>query len=227
MAWPVTRPGSGDGRRPTSARGGLRRRLTPAGKIPAVPTKTWQVRRAGRVATWCLVSIYGLVTTISIVGEVAAESSGGRTTGFVSAVLFGFLLVSTYRQGIRPRIEARESDLLVVNPWTTYRVAWSDIEELVPGYRGITIRRRSGPPVEAWAAQKSNLATALNEGTRADEIAEEIAQLAGRHGAHSDDGSLTPTATEKAIRSRNTWKVVIVGLAAATAWTVLRQVAGH
>jgi len=195
--------------------------------MPAVPTTTWQVRRAGRVATWCLVSIYGLATMMSIAGGVAAGGSDGRTTGFFLTLLFGGLLVNTYRLGIHPRIEARDDELLVVNPWTTYRIAWPDIEDVSPGYRGITIRRRSGPPVQAWAAQKSNIAAARSHQTRADEIAGEIARLARRHDARSDDGSLTPTATEQAAQSRNAVKLILVGLAAATAYIVLRLIAGR
>lgn len=148
-----------------------------------VPTKTWRIRRAGRVVTWCLVVVSGLVTIMSIVGGLAAEGSDGRTTGFVVALMFGCHVVFTYRLGIRPRIEASEDGLLVINPWTAYRIGWADIEDVSPGYRGITIRRRSGPPVDAWAAQKSNLALARSRATRADEIAAEIARLAERRGA--------------------------------------------
>jgi hypothetical protein len=66
----------------------------------------------------------------------------------------------------------------IQNPVRRHDLAWAEIETVVAGYDGVEITTRGDDVVVGWAVQKSNLARWLRRRTRADDVAEFLAQAA-------------------------------------------------
>jgi hypothetical protein len=96
------------------------------------------------------------------------------------------IVYSRWRRGDRaltPFIAVRSEGIEIRNPHARQMVPWDDIVDITPGYFGLTIRRRTGPDVVAWAVQKSNIARWTRHHTRADDVAEILRKEAIEHGA--------------------------------------------
>jgi Bacterial PH domain len=78
------------------------------------------------------------------------------------------------------RVIADDMGLMVVNYFSTHRLAWSEVERFDSsyGYFGIVVVTKDGRVIRLNALQKSNLARWLNMRVRADRIANQLnAQL--------------------------------------------------
>lgn len=80
---------------------------------------------------------------------------------------------------VRPGICIAEREVIVRNPLWTRRIHVDTIRDAQPGYFGVTIRRRTGRPVTAWAVQQPN-ASAGSGHTRAAKVAAAIREVATR-----------------------------------------------
>ena len=122
-----------------------------------------------------------MVVAFPAIGVWAVTDGMPRSAGLLDVLgallLFGGGAVAFYLGGIRSRICAEAEGLLVVNGVGSHRIPWGDILSASPGYFGITLVRRDGTSVTAWAVQKSNLATWGGRRTRADDVAETILGL--------------------------------------------------
>jgi hypothetical protein len=101
----------------------------------------------------------------------------GPWAGAVTAVLVGALV---WLFAFRPALVLTGTEVLVRNPWGTRRVPLPDVARTAGGYFGLSIHRRSGGSVTAWAVQKSNGASWAGRQTRADEVAAAIRDAAGQ-----------------------------------------------
>jgi hypothetical protein len=79
-----------------------------------------------------------------------------------------------------PAVIVTGTEVIVRNPWGIQRVPLGDIVGTGGAYAGLSIQRRSGGTVAAWAVQKSNAAKWSGKTSRADEVATAIMAAAGR-----------------------------------------------
>jgi hypothetical protein len=134
------------------------------------------------------------------VGWLLLAPSGDPLLGLVAASAGVAVSVVVWRTALHPHVSAAEDALVVSNPLGTLPIAWTDVVTVVPGYSGLVVSRRSGPPVTIWAVQKSNLYEWLGRPGRADGIAEQIQQLAIARGgglSHGQSGSEVAVAEQE------------------------------
>lgn len=119
--------------------------------------RVWKVSSLGRSAAvvWVvLLTVYAVVV-------------GGPATGTVVLVIGAVL---AWRAAFWPALILTANDVTVRNPWGTSQVPLRDVAGAGGGYAGLSIQRRSGGTVTAWAVQKSNAAKKSGRTTRADEV---------------------------------------------------------
>jgi hypothetical protein len=122
-----------------------------------------------------------------------SQTMGWRGASALPGFVFGGLLVlSGWRFLVIPSIAVEDEGIAVQNPFSRGVVPWNDVVEVVPGYSGLVIRRRSGPPTVAWAVQKANAATWLKKRTRAEEVAETLMEVVQSHQRSSSSGLALP-----------------------------------
>jgi len=89
-------------------------------------------------------------------------------------------LAAVWRFAFWPALTLTGTDVVVRNPWGTRRVPLGDVAGTGGAYAGLSIRRRSGGAVTAWAVQKPNAAKWSGKTSRADEVAAAVMAAAGR-----------------------------------------------
>lgn len=132
-----------------------------------------------------------LISALAIVGALSVQlympPKGGDVWPWAPIVgttaLFLPLGIMGWRYVLHPHIVVGELGLHIRNPWKSYLILWEEIEHTEPGYYGVVIHRRSGKPVTGWAVQKANLSRWLGWTTRADEVVNEINELAANRRA--------------------------------------------
>jgi hypothetical protein len=152
----------------------------PSGVDGGRTTGVWRPGPASRIAAWGAVVIPPFVSLIGI----GATRTGGWVVG---GVFSSFMSAFVYVVALRPRVEIRPEELVIVNSFTTVRTTWDQISEISePGYWGTRVGLRDGRSVVVKAGQKSNWAAALGKRTYADELAAELTAHA------SGERTLTP-----------------------------------
>jgi hypothetical protein len=137
--------------------------------------QTWRVTLAGRVVG-VVFAAFGLWVL------VRAALSGARD-GFDLAIAYGLGLglaavLVPLLIAVRPSVTLTDTDVEVRNPLRTRRVPLGEIADAKTGYGGLRIETRDGRAVNAWAVQKSNLASWSGRHTRADDVADAIRKAA-------------------------------------------------
>lgn len=127
----------------------------------------WKVSRFGQVGS----------SVVLAVATVSAFVVSGPAAGLVVLVLGGAL---AWLFVYWPAVILTGTEVTVRNPWGTQRVPLGDVAGTGGAYAGLSIQRRSGGTVAAWAVQKSNLAKWSGKTSRADEAAAAIMAAAGR-----------------------------------------------
>jgi hypothetical protein len=97
-----------------------------------------------------------------------------RGAAAATMALFAPMALFAWRGALHPFVRADDTELTVRNPLGTHRLPWKEVEGATPGYSGVTVYRRNGAPVTAWAVQKSNLAAWRNKQTRADALCDYV-----------------------------------------------------
>lgn len=189
-------------------------------------TQTWRVSTAGRIAGGVFAGLFGVGAVAAVVVGLIDGHVGTIAASFGLAVAFAGVSAAGYLGGVRPSISVDDEYLRVRNPLRDYVVALGEIERVVPGYYGLTIRRRGGGGVCAWAVQKSNLATADDRQVRADRIAAEIAERAAAAGGRKAAAAVTLSASERVTLSASTRRAMAWALAAIVAVTAARILVG-
>ena len=110
--------------------------------------------------------------------SLSAAHSGRTVDGVASASVLILCAVGCWRWGLHPRIIATFTGIEIRNALTTHFIPWRDFVSCKTSYRGLTIVRRGGGRVFAFAVQKSNLSVWRHLRTRADDIAEYLARRA-------------------------------------------------
>lgn len=139
--------------------------------------QVWTPRPLARAAALVFVAVGVLGALSGVVSAVvlaAQARAGDAATGIDVAMLCAPLAVAGWRLGLHPLIATGPEGVTIRNPVATTFVPWSDIQRCTPGYSGITIVRRDGSRVVAWAVQKSNAARWLNRRVRADDVADHL-----------------------------------------------------
>lgn len=119
------------------------------------------------------------VFTAFLVGAVLTAPTMANAAALTA--LAAILVASWWIAAGRPRVMLTASQVVVINPFWTYRRELADIVEVHGGWFGLWIQTREQRPIAAWAVQKANFSTWLGRRTRADEVAEEISAAALVH----------------------------------------------
>jgi hypothetical protein len=130
-------------------------------------SQVWKASRFGQVGTLIIVAIV----------TVYAFIVGGPVAGLVVLVLGA---VIAWLFVFWPAVIVTETEVIVRNPWGVQRVPLGDIVGTGGAYAGLSIQRRSGGTVAAWAVQKSNAAKWSGKASRADEAAAAVMAAARR-----------------------------------------------
>ena len=136
-----------------------------------------EFRATSAARIFCWIGIVACVP-IAMMTSLWASDSGRILEGFVSAFLLILCSLGCWRWGLHPRIVATFTGIEIRNALKTHFVPWRDFASCKTSYRGLTIVRRSGGYVWAFAVQKSNLSVWRHLRTRADDIAEYLARRA-------------------------------------------------
>jgi hypothetical protein len=89
-------------------------------------------------------------------------------------------IATAWQFALWPAVILTETEVIVRNPWGTRHVPLGDIVGTGGAYAGLSIQRRSGETLAAWAVQKSNAAKWSGKSSRADRAAAAIL-TAARH----------------------------------------------
>ena len=126
---------------------------------------------------FCWIGIVACVP-IAIMTSLLASHSGRIVEGVVSASILILCAAVCWRWGLHPRIVATFTGIEVRNALTSHFVPWRDFGSYKASYRGLTIIRRDGSRVSAFAVQKSKTSVWRNLRTRSDDIGEYLARRA-------------------------------------------------
>lgn len=129
-------------------------------RLPAM-SRVWKVSWFGHVGA----------SVVLAIATVCAFLIAGPATGLVVLALGGAL---AWLFVYRPAVILTGTEVIIRNPWGTRRVPLGDVAGTGGAYAGLSVRRRSGGAVNAWAVQKSNAATWSGRTSRADEAAAAI-----------------------------------------------------
>lgn len=131
-----------------------------------------------RSAVGSVVSWVWLVVAAAALVDVAVRGRDRASAIAAAVLLLGCGLA--YALGLRPRVAAEETALVVRNPFRTTRLPWGRIREIRSG-RALTVTWDGGE-VEAWAVQSSARSAARAERAKPDPRlpGKLAAQVAGR-----------------------------------------------
>lgn len=131
-------------------------------------TQIWRVTPRGRAAA--------VVVAVAVVALAVGVTAGGSSVGVVVILWLAavFVGLGAWRWAFVPYVAMNATGLDVQNFLGRAQISYDDIDAVGVSYAGLTIVRRSGRPVVAWAVQKSNLAIWFHRRTRADEVADAI-----------------------------------------------------
>ncbi len=145
---------------------------------------TVSTRRVWRAAppTLTLVWIFIVVAAlrIPILAYLVYALEGDLWLPTLLGLLTLLTLLYAWRFGLHPMLRATDAEVVVRNPFRTYRFPWEDITLVVPGENGVVIGTED-TQVEAWCVQKSNHATKRGRRTRADRVVSELLDLLEVH----------------------------------------------
>jgi len=143
--------------------------------VDGPPSITWHARLWK--VRWILPAIGGAIAirTTLLTLHHRPEEPDARFASFW--IFIAICVIGVWRLGSYPRLIADSIGVTARNRFNATTVPWDDIAELVPGYRGTVIDRRSGTTCIAEALQKTNLDTVRNTRIRADAVAEFLMSL--------------------------------------------------
>jgi hypothetical protein len=151
--------------------------------------RVWRPRGSSLVMGWVL---GGVAALLALAGLAALLAGSAEVGSALMVVLVNVLVaVAAWRWGTHPLLGADDVGVTVRNPLRTTVVPWDDVIGCGATGRGVTLLRRSGPPLVAWAVQKPTLAAWAGRRTLADDV---VAYLVDR--ASGGDGTGTAAAGE-------------------------------
>ena len=149
-------------------------------------TGVWRVNRSGRFMGYLLAAgpaCGALSTWWGVLSHPGAQSAG--SAGIATAVALGFGLVSWWGL-LRVRLEFTTDMIVMVNPWGTQRLPWSQVSAVTLGNWGARFHTTDGFTYTAYALSD------LAGGTRQDDRFADVkrmsdAQLATRVSSAPDE----------------------------------------
>jgi len=131
-----------------------------------------------------------------------------------------------YRLVLHTRLEIRQSDIVVINPFRTRRVLLGSIDGVgAPGYHGLPIRLVDGSALMAVVGQKSNIAAARGVRRHADDLADALAaRVADFRHVPLDAVAAAPAARQE--RKRQARAVLLFGGIALAVYAAIRILRG-
>ena len=139
--------------------------------------------------------VLGVTAGLLALAALATAFGGGDTgSALIVALVNALLAVCAWRWGTHPLIGASDAGVTVRNPLRSLVVPWDDVVGCRATARGVTLLRRSGPPVVAWAVQKPSVSAWTGRHTVADDV---VAYLVDRALGGDGEGALAsgPTAS--------------------------------
>jgi hypothetical protein len=134
--------------------------------------KEWRPILIARLLGWGILLGYP-AAVVAVMASVWNDPAERRAAAATMAVFLPMPLFA-WRGALHPYVRADDVLLTIRNPLATHRVSFAEIEGATPGYNGVTVHRRDGTAVTAWAVQKSNLAAWRDKHTRADELCDYV-----------------------------------------------------
>lgn len=132
----------------------------------------WRVTAVGRFGA-VAISVVWLALAVGF-------TVGNEPSVVLLWVAFAAIMIGAWRWAFVPFIALTDTGVVIQNRLLRATVAYADIAAVQPGYSGLTITRRSGGSVTAWAVQKTNMKRWQGrEDTRADQVAGAIRARAG------------------------------------------------
>lgn len=130
----------------------------------------WRVTVVGRaVGLLVCVGWFALALGISLGGGV------GTAIPIILWAAFVVVVFGAWRLAFVPYVALRDDAVEIQNRVLHRTVAYRDIEDVIAGYGGLTLRLKGGDVTTAWAVQKSNIARwTKNDRTRADSLVRAI-----------------------------------------------------
>ncbi len=115
--------------------------------------------------------LMGLLLALSFYG------SGWLLAAIAVVCLTSIIIYILYHAYLYSRLIGSSFGLVVVNPFSTRRIAWKDVESLQTG-AFLTVNLRLGGGVTVWAVQANNMDLAKGRKTFPDEVAEKLERYA-------------------------------------------------
>lgn len=124
---------------------------------------------------------------LGLAGLATAFGGGDTGSALIVALVNAMLALCAWRWGTHPLIGASDAGVTVRNPLRSLVVPWDDVAGCRATARGVTLLRRSGPPVVAWAVQKPSMSAWTGRHTVADDV---VAYLVDRASGGDGEGAL-------------------------------------
>lgn len=137
--------------------------------------RVWRTGVVARVVGWLIAVVAALLAVSALGTALSGEIPLG---GAVVVILVNSVVaVAAWRWGSYPLVAASDAGLTIRNPLRTVVIPWDDIAGARASSLGLTVARRSGEQVVAWAVTRSTSSTWLARPSRSDDV---IAYLAAR-----------------------------------------------
>ena len=139
-----------------------------------------------------------VVAAIGVLGVFGFFSTQGARAGAVAALVVLILVVLLYLLLWRPRLDVRDTGVLVVNPLRSHRLDWASILSVEMRW-ALTITTTTGP-ITVWAVPRPSRGSAVF-GMRTDPYKLPDYQAEKRH-EQQDSSSRVDVAALRVIQSR-------------------------
>ena len=139
---------------------------------------------AGRTYRNAAYPFLGGALIVGILALTASYVASPMSVVSKVVVVLGACAISwvVYRFYVRARVLSDASGIIVVNPFSTVILTWSEVTGCWADDR-LIIERAMGDPIGAWAVQAANAARMLGRRSFADDVAEDLNRLKLEYGS--------------------------------------------
>jgi len=124
----------------------------------------------------------GLVAALSWMVLVSAWGQPRVSTVVLAVLVWSAGTWTATRLLVRPSAWASPDGLVVVNPFRTHHIGWSEVLAVTHGTGPVRVHRRNGAPVALWSSVE--LAPVRGEHPHAERVASDLSRLLDLARAH-------------------------------------------